>query len=82
MKSIDYKKIGASFELVPLSKPEFDPVKVMEKVTMKHKIMKHLGRPFEWMCVGTLYMVAGGLFIGSIGFITLGIKIAWFGATF
>ena len=49
---------------------------------MKDKIMKHLGRPFEWLCVGTLYMVAGGLFIGSIGIITLGIKIAWFGATF
>ncbi|CAK1221997.1 hypothetical protein [Fructobacillus evanidus] len=49
---------------------------------MKDKIVKHLGRPFEWMCVGILYMVAGGLFIGAIGIITLAIKIAWFGATF
>lgn len=32
MKSIDYKKIGSSFELVPLSKPECDPVKVTEHV--------------------------------------------------
>ncbi|WP_288846674.1 hypothetical protein [uncultured Fructobacillus sp.] len=49
---------------------------------MKDKIMKHLGRAFEWMCVGTLYMVAAGSFIGAIGIITLGVKIAWFGATF
>lgn len=49
---------------------------------MKNKIMKRLGRLFEWLCVGALYMVAGGLFIGSIGIIALGIKIAWFGATF
>ncbi|CAK1249829.1 unnamed protein product [Fructobacillus cardui] len=49
---------------------------------MKDKIMKHLGHRFEWLCVGALYMVAAGLFIGAIGIITLGIKIAWLGATF
>ncbi|GIC70601.1 hypothetical protein [Fructobacillus tropaeoli] len=49
---------------------------------MKNKIMKNIERTFEWMCVGALYMTAVGLFTGAIGIITLGIKIAWFGATF
>lgn len=49
---------------------------------MKNKIIKKLGKPFEWLCVGALYMTAVGLFTGAIGIITLGIKIAWFGATF
>lgn len=49
---------------------------------MKDKIMKHLGRPFEWLCVATLYMTTAGLLFGSIGGIALAIKFAWFGATF
>ncbi|CAK1224248.1 unnamed protein product [Fructobacillus evanidus] len=49
---------------------------------MKNKIMNHVGRTFEWLCVGALYMTAVGLCTGAIGIITLGIKIAWFGATF
>lgn len=49
---------------------------------MKDKIMKHLGRPFEWLCAGTLYMTMTGLLIGSIGGITLAIKFAYFGVTF
>ncbi|MCK8617544.1 hypothetical protein LNP00_04095 [Fructobacillus sp. M158] len=49
---------------------------------MKDKIMKHLGRTFEWLCVATLYMTVVGLFLWLIGVITLGMKFAWFGATF
>jgi hypothetical protein len=41
---------------------------------MKDKIVKHLGRPFEWLCAATLYAAVGGGAAMAVAILITGVK--------